>query len=193
MAVKAKKISSHEMFLANIPNFLSISRIILAFVVIYLIFVQASVVKIVSVFAIAALTDFFDGRLARRFKWQSEFGRKADMIADRFLWVGTALAFIIDFGIRGYLNWTPGIQLLFMMSREIISLPFAIIAFFSGNALPNARYIAKVTTFIQGFALPSLILSIEYPAWIYASLPLSLIAGITGFVSAMYYINDVRK
>lgn len=187
-----KKESARSVILSNIPNFLTISRIVLTFVVMYAIFDNYSIISIVVLFGIAASTDFFDGRLARKFKWESEFGRRADMIADRFLWMGTALAFVITFGRSGMLNGYQGIQLLLLMSREVISAPFALIAFFSGNPLPKARYIAKVTTFVQGFALPALILSTYYPVFIFVSAPLSLVAGVTGFMSAMYYIKDTR-
>ncbi len=182
-----------DLFAENIPNMLSISRIILTFVVIYLIFTKANIIYTIIIFSIAALTDFLDGQLARRFKWVSEFGRKADMIADRFLWIGTALAFVIAFGLEGSLRWYDGVLLLLIMTREIIAMPFALIAFFSGNALPHARYIAKATTTIQGLALPSLLLSVYYPQWIYPAVILAVVCSITGFISALYYIHDIKK
>jgi len=166
----------------HIPNILTISRIILTFVIVYFIFTRKHIFTIISVFIIAALTDFFDGILARKFSWQSEFGRQADMIADRFLWVGTALAFFASYGIFDNLDWQHGLQLLFIMSREIISAPFAIISFFAGKPIPQARYIAKVTTLLQGFALPALILSTIYPIWGYLSWPLSVVIAVTGFI-----------
>ena len=178
---------------SQIPNALTISRIILTFVVIYLVFIRASLVKIVIIFAIAAITDFLDGQLARKFKWESEFGRKADMIADRFLWAGTAIAFIVAFGLRGELGAEEGFQLLLIMSREIISAPFALIALVAGKPIPNARYVAKLTTLLQGFALPALILSLQYPFWSYISWPIAGAIGITGTISAIYYMGDIQK
>lgn len=178
--------------LSHMPNFLTISRIALTFVVMYMIFAEVEIWRVIIVFAIAALTDFFDGRLARRFKWTSEFGRKADMVADRFLWVGTALAFVISFGLQEKLNWLVGVQLLLIMLRELVSMPFAVVAFFSGNLTPSARYIAKATTFIQGFALPAIILSAIYPVFNYISIPLSLICAVTGFISGLYYLQDIH-
>lgn len=191
MQNKEKNIS--KVITQNIPNFLSISRIILAFVVIYLIVTNQPVIEIVFIFSIAAITDFIDGKLARKFKWESEFGRRADVLADRFLWIGTAAAFLVVFGIEGRLHWFDGIQLMLIMTREIICMPFALIAFFSGKGIPKVRYIAKITTLLQGFALPSIILSISYPIWIYLSLPLAIACSITGFISAMYYIQDTKK
>lgn len=188
-----KKYKKESIVLQNIPNALSIGRIILTFVVIYMIFTRQNIACVVFIFSLAAITDWFDGYLARRYNWVSEFGRRTDIIADRFLWAGTALASIVVFGLDGRLDWEHGIQLLLMMSREVISMPFAIIGFFSGTALPNARYVAKVTTFLQGFSLPALMLSVYYPYWIYVSLPFAIAAAITGFYSAMHYVKDTRE
>ena len=178
--------------LENIPNFLTISRFILTFVVMYLIVTGENIFIVIAIFIIAAMTDFFDGRLARKYKWESEFGRKADVIADRFLWIGTAIAFIFAFGILGSLKGIIGLQLLFILTREIVSAPFVLIAFPTGKALPPARYVAKLTTFLQGVALPALMLSTVYPFLIYISLPFSIFCFITGFISAIYYLRDIN-
>ena len=148
----------------NFPTLLNISRIVLTFVVVYMIITNMPIINIVIVFSIAAITDWFDGRIARKYNIVNEFGKKADMVADRFLWIGTALAFIVIFGIRGQLQPIHGFQILLIMIREIISAPSAIVALFSGRGFPNSRYIAKITTFAQGFALPSVMLSVYYPS-----------------------------
>jgi phosphatidylglycerophosphate synthase len=177
----------------NVPNFLSISRIFLTFVIVYMIIANISLAITIPLFAIAAFTDFLDGFIARRYKLITEFGRKADMVADRFLWVGTAIAFIIAFGIRGQLTNLHGIQVVLIMSREIITAPFAIVALLQGRGIPVVRYIAKVVTFLQGFALPSVILSVFYPAFTYLSLPLSVVIAMLGFISASHFIKDQQK
>ncbi len=177
----------------TIPTLLNISRVILTFVIVYMIMIESNVIKIVVVFVIAALTDWFDGRIARKYHLVNEFGRKADMVADRFLWIGTAVAFVVFFGLRGRLDNLDAIQLLLIMIREIITAPFAITAFFSGALFPHTRYIAKATTFIQGFALPALLLSIYYPKWLYLSIPLSIALGVIGLISGLYYIRDVKN
>jgi len=177
----------------NIPNFLTITRIFLTFVIVYMIFTNAKIKTIVITFAIAALSDFLDGQIARRFNQITEFGRKADIIADRFLWGGTALAFIFAFGLEGKLTPIYGAQILMIMSREIIALPFAVGAFFTGKGLPQSRLIGKANTFIQGFALPALIASLQYPKFIYLSAPLSVVLVFTGVAAALYYIEDLKK
>lgn len=176
----------------NLPTFLNVSRIILTFVISYMIVVDSRIILIVSVFAFAAITDWLDGYFARKFKLTNDFGRKADMFADRFLWIGTSVTLVFVFGIKGRLEAIHGLQILLIMTREIISAPFALAGLFSGSVFPPTRYIAKVTTFVQGFALPSLMLSIFYPIWFYVSLPLSLIIGVAGAISGLHYIHDLE-
>ncbi len=176
----------------NLPTFLNVARIVLTFVISYMIVVDSNIKLTVFVFVIAAITDWFDGYFARRYKLTSDFGRKADMFADRFLWVGTALTLIFVFGVKGRLEPIHGLQILMIMTREIIALPFAIAGLFSYSLFPPTRYIAKLTTFVQGFALPSLMLSIFYPVWTYVSLPLSLVIGVVGAISGLHYIHDLE-
>ncbi len=178
--------------LRNLPNILTVSRIIITFVVIYMIFASYDIRATIAIFVFGALTDLFDGYLARKYNWKSEFGRKADMIADRFLWAGTALAFLLAYAFAGQLDLVHYLQIMFIMTREIVTAPFAIAALFSGGTIPKARKLAKLTTFMQGFALPALILSIYYPVFTYISLPLSLAILVTGFISASNYINDIN-
>ena len=78
-----KKVENEKII--TVPTFLNISRIILTFVVIYMIITDTKIVNIVIVFSIAALTDWFDGFIARKYGLVNEFGAKADMLADRFL------------------------------------------------------------------------------------------------------------
>ncbi len=176
----------------NVPTFLNVARIVLTFVISYMIVVGSDIKLTVFVFVIAAITDWFDGYFARKYELTSDFGRKADMFADRFLWVGTALTLIFVFGVKGNLEPIHGLQILMIMTREIIALPFALAGLFSGSVFPPTRYIAKFTTFVQGVALPSLMLSIFYPVWTYVSLPLSLVIGIAGAISGLHYIHDLE-
>ncbi|MBI3333958.1 CDP-alcohol phosphatidyltransferase family protein [Candidatus Pacearchaeota archaeon] len=183
----------NDVLASTLPNLLTISRIVLTFVIMYFLFTSDSLVIPVILFAVAALTDFFDGQLARKYNWASEFGRKADMIADRFLWIGTALAFIIAYGLQSRLGIGEGIQLLLLLSRELVTAPFALVALVMKKPIPQVRFIGKATTFMQGFALPALLLSLDYPLFTYLSLPLCIIIGITGLISGINYIKDLQK
>lgn len=174
----------------NIPNILTSLRVLITFVVIYLIFADYSLIWIAVFFIIGMLTDFFDGQIARRFNLKTEFGRRADMLADRILMGGTVIAFVIKLSMNGSLTEYYILQILLIMSREILSLPFSIVLFTSGKDFPHARWIGKITTDLQCFAFPSIILSISYSFFSF-SIYLAIATGIVGAVSAVYFIHDV--
>ena len=74
-----------------------------------------------------------------------------------------------------------------------MSLPFAAVAFMSRKGIPDARLIGKAINWFQGAAIPALILSIQYPNFVYISFPISIILGVIGPISAYYYIKDLQK
>ena len=124
---KSRKNSKKDENIWNVPNTLTLMRVLITFITIYFIFAGYGVVTIVVLFVIGMLTDFFDGQIARRFNQTTEFGRRFDVVADRFLMVGVALAFIINYGLAGTLTRYHILQILMITSRELIGLPVAII------------------------------------------------------------------
>lgn len=69
------------------------------------------------IFAIAAITDYFDGYLARAYKQQSALGRMLDPIADKLL-VSSCLLMLVIKGqtIQGWAIWAA----LVILCREIL-------------------------------------------------------------------------
>jgi phosphatidylglycerophosphate synthase len=176
----------------NIPNFLTFLRIVSAFVAVYLIFSGYHIYYIAAAFVLGMITDFFDGQVARRFNMKTEFGRQFDMIADRILIVGVALAIVIRFEMMGRLNPIHFYQILFMLSREIITTPIAVVTMALGAGFPQVRFIGKLTTFLQSVTFPLIILSIFYNifnfSWFFA-----VVTGLFGLSSGIYYIYDMAK
>lgn len=80
----------------NLPNKLTILRIALTAVFLFFLFAHGAVYKILAflTFLIAALTDFFDGYLAKKYNIISDFGRLMDPIADKVLTISAFLAFV---------------------------------------------------------------------------------------------------
>jgi len=72
---------------ANLPNALTISRILATPVVCLLLFLGSNVGSwlALGVWTYACITDFLDGWLARTWQQQSSFGRMLDPIADKLL------------------------------------------------------------------------------------------------------------
>jgi CDP-diacylglycerol--glycerol-3-phosphate 3-phosphatidyltransferase len=85
-----------ENYKQNIPNILTFSRIALVPVLVLLYFMESGTKYFTAgVFALAALTDFFDGLLSRKWKATSKFGEMMDPIADKLI-VVAALALLIE-------------------------------------------------------------------------------------------------
>jgi len=167
----------------GIPNILSYARIVLTFVLVYMILSRYNLISIVVVFAIAAITDFFDGQIARRFSMVTKIGKKLDMFADRILMIGVVVAFFIVFYMNGESNKI--ILTILLLMREMIALPFLLCAVFDkGRIFPPARKIAKLTTLLQGIAFPMIVLG-----WSFAII-VCLAAFVTGVISGCLYAYD---
>jgi CDP-diacylglycerol--glycerol-3-phosphate 3-phosphatidyltransferase/cardiolipin synthase len=69
-----------------------------------------------AVFVIAAITDFFDGYLARAWSQQSSLGRMLDPIADKLLVAVSLLMLAADEVIAGFSIWAA----IIILSREIL-------------------------------------------------------------------------
>lgn len=176
----------------NIPNALTFTRFILTFILIYLVLAKAKIVSIVVVFIIGSLTDFFDGQIARRFNMETEFGRKLDIVADRFFFIGFILALTFDYYSEGIMTENLIMQVLLILSRELISAPSAIVSFIANKKMPHTRNIGKLVTFLQGVTLPTILLS-TISSFFYFSIYLSILTGICGIISGMYYIYDLQR
>ena len=68
----------------NIPNALTLARIILVPLIVWLIIAHEIAAAFV-LFLLAGLSDAVDGYLAKRFGWQTELGAYLDPIADKAL------------------------------------------------------------------------------------------------------------
>ena len=87
----------------NLPNALTVLRLILVPVFVILGLQSTSWTRCgrFVVFAIAAITDRFDGELARSWGQITDFGRIADPIADKALT-------LCGFGLLSYQGFLPG-------------------------------------------------------------------------------------
>jgi CDP-diacylglycerol---glycerol-3-phosphate 3-phosphatidyltransferase len=87
----------------NLPNIFTIARAALAplFLVLFLQNADSAVLAAAVVFIVAAITDYLDGWLARRYGETSDWGRVNDPLADKILTTAAFLAF----AAKGYAAW----------------------------------------------------------------------------------------
>ncbi|MCU0308496.1 MAG: CDP-alcohol phosphatidyltransferase family protein [Thermoleophilia bacterium] len=107
-----------------LPNALTMARLVALPVLLWIMLAAEGPTSTAAavLFTLVALTDFVDGRLARRWDAESRFGRLADPLADRLL-VGVGLAGLI---ILGRYPW-PGPVII--IARDVLSvLAFVVLA-----------------------------------------------------------------
>jgi len=126
----------------NIPNFLSLLRIIL--VPVFVIFlIQDSYIKALIVFTIAGLTDALDGTLARLLNEQTKLGAFLDPLADKLL-LSTSFISLSIFGL------IPGWLTVIVISRDfIILLGIVILSMMSITYEIHPLFVSKITTALQ--------------------------------------------
>jgi CDP-diacylglycerol--glycerol-3-phosphate 3-phosphatidyltransferase len=138
-----------------LPNFLTLFRVLIVPALVVF-FVQGTTLSryiAVGLFILAAVTDFLDGYLARRWKVSSTFGALIDPLADKLL-VMAALVMLVDLQepltARSVL---PGWMAVMILAREIWITGLRGWAATMGEIM-SASWSGKVKTALQLTAIP---------------------------------------
>lgn len=176
----------------NIPNFLSLLRIILVPVFVILL-IQKDYDYALIIFAAAGLTDALDGTLARLLKCQTKLGAFLDPIADKLL-------LVTSFVSLAFFNLIPGWLAVIVISRDfIILLGIAIMTLISIPYEIKPAIVGKMTTVLQvatiflvllyhSFTHDFSYLWIKGLCWLTASF--TVISGLTYIVRGIGLINQ---
>lgn len=136
----------------NLPNKLSCLRIILVPVMALVFLLNWEYAPLVSVviFALAAFTDFLDGKIARKYNMVTDLGKLLDPIADKLL-VLFALFLVVEANLIpvGFGAFCGGI----IIGRELLISAVRQIAASKGVII-QANIYGKIKTFVQDIALP---------------------------------------
>jgi CDP-diacylglycerol--glycerol-3-phosphate 3-phosphatidyltransferase len=142
----------------NLPNLLTTLRIALIPLLVILLMSPSGTAALMppsrtaaffatAIFAIASITDWLDGYIARRMGIVTLFGKFLDPIADKLI-VAAALIMILPFG------HAPAWMVLIILSREIIITGLRSIA--------SSEGIVKFKTIFQIVAILALLLHYDY-------------------------------
>ncbi len=146
----------------NLANGLTLSRVAVIPVLLGLLYVPGALWAWVAfaLFALAAVTDWLDGYIARAWKQQSDFGRFLDPIADKLLVAAVLMVLVGQQRIDGI----AVVAALIILCREI--LVSGLREFLAGArvSVPVSR-LAKWKTAIQMVALAILIIGDHGPNW----------------------------
>mgnify|MGYP001610977822 FL=1 len=118
----------------NIANRLTVLRIILTFVFMFFLFCHGLWAKALSlaIFIFAALSDFFDGRIAHKKNMVTDFGKLMDPIADKILVLAAFTAFV-------QMQLIDAWMFVIIVSREILITSLRLFALNKGKVLSAAK------------------------------------------------------
>ena len=127
----------------NLPNVLTIFRVILTPIFIYLLFSSSMYSNLYAliIFILASVTDAFDGYYARKYNIETEFGNFLDPLADKIL---VSSAFISFYLLDLIKLW----MVVVILSRDFFITCLRIVMKKNGQSLKTSR-IAKSKTAVQ--------------------------------------------
>ena len=141
----------------NLPNKLTVLRMLLVPVFVFLMLLHGGTVYSVRiaallVFCIASLTDFFDGKIARSRNLVTDFGKFMDPLADKLLVCSALICFV-------ELQQLPAWYVIIIIAREFIISGFRLVAADNGIVIA-ASWWGKFKTTSQMILIILLIISV---------------------------------
>ena len=179
------------MFPLNVPNVLTVIRILLVPVLVVALLVNTAHGSVVAavVFAVAAFTDGLDGYIARSRQSVTTFGKVMDPVADKLL---IAAALISLVGLNRVAPWVA----MVIIAREFAVSGLRIAAGQQGVVIP-ASLLGKVKTIVQVAAVLTLIaVDNTSDAWVqvlvYAAVVITVVSGADYFLNVRRRLEEAR-
>lgn len=147
-------------YIKSLPNLLTVSRIVMIFFFVVLANIDAKKINFVEIpktvsetchliayiiAILAGLTDFFDGRIARKYKCESDFGRLMDPLADK-IFIAATYIMMVDYRI------VPAWIVVVVLAREFLVTGLRLLAIGDGVVIAADKS-GKFKTAFQMFAL----------------------------------------
>jgi CDP-diacylglycerol--glycerol-3-phosphate 3-phosphatidyltransferase len=163
----------------NLPNVLTVLRIMLVPVLVVALLgnTPAGDVLAAIVFALASLTDFADGYIARSRGSITTFGKLMDPLADKLLIVGALLSLVSLHRLEGWVA-------MVIIARELAVTVLRVGATQAGVVM-SASVFGKLKTCLQIAAILALIAVHGSPLWVlllvYAAVAVTVLSGLDYF------------
>lgn len=171
----------------NVPNQLTVLRLVLTLVFVMVMSVQHPIPYFFGyiVFTIAAITDYYDGKIARQYNLITNFGKLLDPVADKVLMVAGFLVLMTIPDLR-----VPAWTITLILAREYLVTGARSLAAAEG-AVIAANKQGKIKTILQmiyvfTFMFFAFVLEIfsTYPATVvYLPVDLALLKTVIGYAS----------
>jgi cardiolipin synthase len=140
----------------NVPNLLTIVRILLVPVFIYTLLNDMPHRYSLAILLVGVVTDWLDGFIARNFKQRTALGKFLDPLADKIL----ILSSYFVFALKGI---APVWFFLIILGKDVIVVTgWLLIYVLSGSRRINVRFLGKMAVFLQMIIL--LLILLRFPA-----------------------------
>ena len=180
------------MFPLNLPNFLTLVRILLVPVLVVALLDETPNGDTIAaiVFAIAAVTDGLDGYIARSRESITTFGKVMDPIADKLL-IAAALISLVS--LDRVAAWVA----MVIIAREFAVSGLRVAAGQQGVVIP-ASLLGKAKTILQiGMVMALIAVDDSGAAWVqalvYAAIALTVVSGADYFLNVRKRIEESRR
>ena len=170
------EVSRHEDRIFTLPNALSLARLFMVPIVVALLLARADGLA-AALFVLASVTDFLDGRLARR-AGPTRLGQILDPVADRLMLSSVAVVL----ALRGLL---PAWAVAILVGRDLLALLGSVVV---GSKIRVNR-VGKAATAVLMGAIALVVLvpgTVVGEIMFYAGFGLSIVAGVM-------YLRSVRR
>ena len=174
----------------NIPNSLTVSRIIMVPILVLVFYLPFENHELVAagIFALAAITDWLDGYLARKLAQTSKFGAFLDPVADKLM-VAVALVLLVEQHYTVLFTLAACV----IIGREIVvSALREWMAELGQRTSVAVSFVGKVKTFLQMVAITALLAlhPDSSPSWLLgASYALLYAAAVLTLYSMFVYLR----
>ena len=172
-----------------VPNVISIFRICLVpvFIVAYFTDIHDTKLYAILVYAIAALSDFFDGFLARKFKASSNLGKLLDPLGDKVMTFAVILCITID----GFLPvWTV---IVVGVKEILMAIGGFVVHKVAHVEIPASNIIGKVSTVVFFLVCVSVMLFEIPPNAVTAMISGAILLALLAFASYIKTYSAVMK
>ena len=169
----------------NLANILTLLRIVLipVFIIIYK---NGNYIGALAVFLVASLTDWLDGRIARKQNTITNFGIIMDPLADKLLCV-TALVCLAS---SGKVNWIP---VTFVITKEVLML-IGSVCLIKNGIVSQSQEIGKIAQWLMIVAISLSFFHNFFTNWI---VPLDTIllwiAVVVALLALIFYAGKIAK
>ncbi len=137
----------------NLPNKLTVLRLLLVPVILLVMLLPYSLIHnliALIVFSGASITDYFDGKIARRDHLITDFGKFLDPLADKFMVIAAIFGIVCRYHTsNAWMFWIFMAMLIVTIFRELAVASIRLIASTKANVVVAANMLGKIKTVTQ--------------------------------------------